>query len=144
MKLVVDTNIVFSAILNSNSNIAKILFHSGATHQFYSCKFLMHELSLHKVKIQKITKLGSKEVLELLELATSKLSFLDERLLPDVIWGEANDLIGDVDKKDIPFVALSLHLKAVLWSGDKALYRKLSGRIPKLIINTGDLLETIR
>lgn len=27
MKLVVDTNIVFSAILNSNSNIAKILFH---------------------------------------------------------------------------------------------------------------------
>lgn len=90
----------------------------------------MHELHLHKGKIQKLTKLSSEEVHELLELATLKLSFLDERLLPDSVWGEANNLIGDIDKKDIPFVALSLHLRGVLWSGDKALHRNYPDVFP--------------
>lgn len=144
MRLVVDTNIVFSAILNSNSNIAKILFHSGPTHEFYSCHFLKHELNLHRGKIQKLTKLTNDDLEELLELTTSKLTFLDERLLPDTTWIEANRLIGNVDKKDIPFIALAFHMKAVLWSGDKALYRKLSGNSPRLIINTKELINTIR
>lgn len=144
MKLVVDTNIIFSAILNSNSNIAKILFHSGSVHQFYSCHFLLQELNLHRGKIQKLTRLTGSEITELLELTTSKLVFLDERLLPDAAWTEANHLIGGIDKKDIPFVALAINLKAVLWSGDKALYRKLSSSSQRLIINTKELLNTIR
>ncbi|GIL22860.1 MAG: hypothetical protein BroJett042_13730 [Bacteroidota bacterium] len=144
MKLVVDTNIIFSAILNSNSNIANILFHSGSIHQFYSCKFLLHELNLHRGKIQKLTKLSAAEVVELIGLTTSKLTFLDERLIPDTVWAQANRLIGDVDKKDIPFVSLSLHLKAVLWSSDKVLCRKLASQMPKLIISTKELLDTIR
>jgi predicted nucleic acid-binding protein len=44
VKLVVDTNIVFSAVLNSNSRIARILT-SGRRHfEFYSCEFLRVEL----------------------------------------------------------------------------------------------------
>lgn len=144
MRLVVDTNIIFSALLNSTSNIAKILFHAGSDFQFYSCHFLLHELSIHKTKIQKLTGLNDLEVHELLELTTSKLVYIDERLIPDLTWNKANQLIGNVDKKDIPFVALAIHLDAIVWSGDKPLYKKLNSHIPKIIINTSELLAILR
>lgn len=35
MKVVVDTNIVFSAILNSNGLIGELLFNSGNQFEFY-------------------------------------------------------------------------------------------------------------
>jgi predicted nucleic acid-binding protein len=144
MKLVVDTNIVFSAILNSSGNIAKILYHAGVNYEFYSCDFLKHELALHKTKILKLTKLSQDECQELIDLVTSKITFIDERLLPKESWQTAFDLIGQVDEKDMPFVALSSTLKAHLWTGDKVLYRALTKKNYKLVINTTDLLAKIR
>jgi predicted nucleic acid-binding protein len=44
MKIIVDTNIVFSAILNSNSRIAKILFNSNKRCQIFACNYLKVEL----------------------------------------------------------------------------------------------------
>lgn len=144
MKLVVDTNIVFSAILNSSGNIAKILYHSGLNYEFYSCDFLKHELAVHKVKIQKLTKLSQADCQELIDLVTSKITFIDERLLPKEAWQAAYDLIGPVDEKDMPFVALSSNLKAYLWTGDKVMHRALTKKNYKLVINTKDLLAKIR
>ena len=44
MKIVVDTNIIFSALLNSNSNIVQILLKPNNNLEFYSVKFLQHEI----------------------------------------------------------------------------------------------------
>jgi len=144
MKLIVDTNIAFSAILNSTGNIAKILFHSGPKYEFYSCDFLKVEIALHRSKIQRLTKLTEGQVQELINLVYSKISFLDEQLLPKKDLQKAFDLIGDLDKKDLPFVALSIHLKAHLWTGDKAIYRALKKRDHRYIIDTSELLSKIR
>jgi len=38
MKIVVDTNIVFSAVLNTDSKIGEILLSSSDKVKFYSCK----------------------------------------------------------------------------------------------------------
>ena len=51
MKLVVDTNIVFSAVLNSSSAIARILIGGRRYFQFYSCEFLRTELHKHRPKL---------------------------------------------------------------------------------------------
>lgn len=56
MKLIVDTNIVFSAILNSSSNIGKILI-SESSNRFYTCGFLLDEIFSHANKLKKATKL---------------------------------------------------------------------------------------
>ena len=56
MKIVVDTNIVFSAILNSESWIGQILLHSDKSVKFYSPHFLQVEIQNHFQKIKKITK----------------------------------------------------------------------------------------
>ncbi len=47
MKVIVDTNVVFSAILNSNSSIGQIILHSNKSIKFYSPKFLQFEIKKH-------------------------------------------------------------------------------------------------
>jgi predicted nucleic acid-binding protein len=51
MRIVVDTNIVFSAILNTNSKIGKILLHPGRRFNFYSTQQLLNEIEEHRVKL---------------------------------------------------------------------------------------------
>ncbi|MBN9352408.1 MAG: hypothetical protein J0H55_17150 [Chitinophagaceae bacterium] len=48
MKIIVDTNIVFSAMLNSNSRIGKILLNSKEHLQFFSCNYLQVEIHRHR------------------------------------------------------------------------------------------------
>ena len=48
MKVVVDTNIVFSAILNPQSNIGQTLLNKDNKLQFYSVNYLLIELNNHQ------------------------------------------------------------------------------------------------
>lgn len=143
MKLVVDTNIVFSALLNSSGNIAKILLNTNESVEFYSCDFLKDELNLHHKKIQKYTKLSVSQVNELIDLVCSKIIFIDERLLPTSSIKSGYDLVCDIDEKDLPFVAMSIHFKAFLWTGDKQLYNGLVKKNYKRVINTTSLLKKL-
>lgn len=43
MKIVIDTNIIFSTLLNSNSNIGDLIFNSGKLFEFYSCNYMRYE-----------------------------------------------------------------------------------------------------
>ncbi len=48
MRIIVDTNIAVSAILNTNSKIGKILLHPKSTLNFYSTHNLKLELEKNK------------------------------------------------------------------------------------------------
>lgn len=143
MKLVVDTNIVFSALLNSSGNIAKILLSSNDSVELYSCEFLKDELNAHHKKIQKYTKLSMSQINELINLVCSNIIFIDERLLPTSSLKSGYDLVGDIDEKDLPFVAMSIHFKAFLWTGDKHLYNGLVKKNYKRVITTTSLLKKL-
>ena len=86
MKIIVDTNIIFSAILNSNSRIGKILLNTKEHFQFFTCNYLKVEIQQHRNKLLKITKLKEYEIIELEELVTQKITFIDERLIPQKIF----------------------------------------------------------
>lgn len=47
MKIIIDTNIVFSAILNTQSNIGDLILNSDNIFQFWSCHFLSEETDKH-------------------------------------------------------------------------------------------------
>ena len=122
MKIVVDTNIVFSAILNSSINLGKILIHSKKHIQLYSCHYLKEEIFEHKNKLLKPTKLTESELLELIDLTTRNIEFLNEAVIPEKTILKAYELVRDVDENDTIFVALTKHLKgSKLWTGDKKL-----------------------
>ena len=81
MKVVVDTDIVVSAVLNSNSRIARVLI-SGKRHfKFYSCDFLRTELLKHRSKLRKLTKLPEDELEEVIANVCANITFIDETFL---------------------------------------------------------------
>ena len=140
MKIVVDTNIVFSAILNSTGQIGKILIHSKKHFQFYSCHFLKEEIFRHRDKLITLTKLTEAELSELIDLTTRNIEFLSEVVIPEKTILKAYDLVKDVDENDVIFVALIKHLKgSKLWTGDKKLIAGLEKKGFRNIISTLDL-----
>jgi len=143
MKIVVDTNIVFSAILNSQSWIGQVLLHSDKTIKFYSPRFLQVEIQNHFQKIKKITKLNDSEIYELIDILYTKIHFISDEFIPKENLKIADELTKDVDFDDILFVALSLHLNCKLWTGDKVLMNALMHKGFKRFILTQELINKL-
>ncbi|MBA7556990.1 hypothetical protein ES705_49718 [subsurface metagenome] len=144
MKIVVDTNVVFSAILNSQSWIGQILLYSDKSVKFYSPKFLQAEIQDHFQKIKKITKLYDSELYELIDTLYTKIHFISEELIPKESLVIADELTKDVDFDDVMFVALSIHLNCKLWTGDKVLMNSLRLKGFKKFITTQELIEKLK
>lgn len=139
MKIIVDTNIVFSAILNSNSRIGKILLNSKEHFQFFTCNYLRTEIQRHKNKLLKLTKLSDVQLSELEELITQHITFIDERLIPQDLLIKTETQLKAIDPADTVFVALTKHLEGKLWTGDLQLYNGLKAKRFKDIILTSEL-----
>lgn len=141
MKIVVDTNIIFSAILNSNSTIGQIILTSEKHFQFYSCEYLKTELFHHRNKLLKLTGL-THEALDELELSIIKnITFINESLIPvETLITTENILIG-IDVNDTPFVALTKHFETFLWTGDKKLIKGLADKDFIPILTTDEIVE---
>jgi predicted nucleic acid-binding protein len=144
MKVVVDTNIVFSAILNSQSWIGQVLLHSDKSIKFYSPRYLQSEIIKHINKIKKLTKLPDSEVHEIIELLYTKINFISEEFIPKEILIKADELTFDIDYDDIMFVALAMHLKCKLWTGDKKLMITLKHKGFKKFITLSELRDKMK
>ena len=141
MNIVVDTNIVFSAVLNSSGKIGDLLMNSNNGFNFFGCDFLKEELSEHHEKLLKISKLTDSELQFSKEQIFSKIKFIDTRLLPLVILLQAETLVEQIDPDDTEHVALALFLECKLWSGDKKLRQGLLDKNQTLILNTDEMLD---
>lgn len=143
-KIVVDTNIVFSAILNTESNIGDLLMNSDEVFTFYSAQYLRQEIENHKEKLIEISKLSGQEIEESKYQIFSKIHFLAEEQIPFKIWHQSANYVRDVDMDDIAFVAMSEYLDIDLWSGDKQLIEGLKSKGFVRCISTQELLELRR
>jgi predicted nucleic acid-binding protein len=116
MKVVVDTNILFSAVLTQNGTIAQTLF--SDEYEFFVPHFAIVELFKYKDKIIKFSKKSEIEVLEILYHILSQLSFINEKSLSLESRQKSYDLCKNIDLKDVAFVALAIELEALIWTGD--------------------------
>ena len=124
--VVIDTNLLFSALIPKASKIREILFESNL--KFYSPNILISEIYKHKDKLIKHSKLTESEfylyfngIIELIKFIPTDFIGLESRQ-------KAYDLCHDVDIKDTPFLALSIELAIPLWTGDKKLKEGLRKR----------------
>jgi predicted nucleic acid-binding protein len=143
VKIVVDTNIVFSAILNTNSRIAQILIYQNPKFQFYSCNYLQIEILRHRDKLLKLTRLSADELTQLESFITHNITFINEHLLPIQLVEETQIQLQNIDLFDVPFVALAKHLNAKLWTGDKKLYNPLKEQNFQNSISTPEMAVLI-
>ena len=139
MRIIVDTNIVFSAILNTNSKIARIFFQPKTGFNFYSTIKLLEEIEDHKTKIQSLTKLSNTELDRIITLVTNRIRFINYNLIPIEIYNYAEKLTQDVDIDDTEFIALTEHIKGKLWTGDKVLIKGISKKNWNKFITTEEL-----
>jgi len=140
-KVIVDSNILFSAILNLNSNIGQILINGQEFYDFYSPKYARTELLKHKNKIKKITGLSDEEFFEVYEILLKRVTVLNHSMLPNKDFKKAFSYCQDIDVNDTIFVGFSEYLNANLWTGDKELIKGLKAKGFKRIITTGELLK---
>ncbi|MEM6262465.1 MAG: PIN domain-containing protein [Bacteroidota bacterium] len=113
MRIIVDSNIIFSAMLNTNSLIGDILLNSQSTFDFISCDYLKTELANHKARILEISGYSKQAYTELEYILLEQVSFLSEALIPFEHWKAAAELVREVDIDDIALVALSLFMGVV-------------------------------
>lgn len=139
MNLVVDTNIVFSTLLNPHSNIGEIMMNIQDDFTFFAPQLLKEELKRYKTKIASYSKLHQKDLSNLQELIISNITFVSEELISESSWLQAFELTKLVDEDDTPFVALAIELNARLWTGDKVLNKGLIKNGATIIITTMEL-----
>ena len=144
MKLIVDTNIVFSTLLNPHSVIGEILMNVQDDFTFFAPELLKEELERYTPKITSYSKLDPKTLSDLKDLILSTINFVSEESISESSWIEAFSLTRDIDEDDTPFVALGIELNAKLWTGDKVLSRGLIKKGADIIITTADLDKLIR
>lgn len=126
MKIIVDSNIVFSAMLDSKNSF--YTFFQKDKYKFYTCNFLFIEIFKYKERISKFSKLLDEEILNQLEYIFTKINFVNENVIPENTFIKAKDLCRTIDYKDTPFVALAIFLNGTLLTGDKKLISGLRER----------------
>lgn len=139
MRIVLDANILYSALLNTDSEIAKVILKSQKKLNFYSTDLLFEEVAEHSSKLLKSTGFTSYELKRSIEILAKRIRIVDVRLIPKKHLKLAMTLLQNVDLDDTEYVALTEHIKGKLWTGDKILTRGLRGKGWDKFISTKEL-----
>lgn len=141
MKVVIDANIVFSGILNTNGKIGDLLFNSHKQLEFIAPNFLRNEIYKHHLRLQKISGLSAEEIREAEFLIYNHIHFISEEQIRPTIWFASEKLLIDIDPNDTPYVAFSKQFRCKIWSGDKQLIKGLAAKGFHNTITTEELFN---
>ena len=114
MRLVVDTNIVFSALIAGGKTREVIL---AADLDLAVPEFFYSELQDNRPSVRQKTGLTDPDLDLLLSLLFAELTIVPRDEFSHTL-GEANDVMADIDSDDVPFLALALHRECGIWSDD--------------------------
>lgn len=143
MKIVVDANIVFSGILNTDGRIGNLLINSNQYFKFIAPDFLRSEIHKHYPKLVKISGLSLEKIVESEYRICKQINFISEEQIKIVHWITAEKLVEDIDPKDIHYVAYAKQFRCKIWSGDKQLMKGLEKKGFTNMISTSDLYKLI-
>jgi len=112
VKVVVDTNILFSGMLNPHGAMSDLLLNSDDVFSFYSPQFILEELGSYRDALLRLSGLSADDFEILLRIMLKKMVLISTESIPDDAWAQAAKLTADVDEFDTPFVALGIALDA--------------------------------
>lgn len=137
MKLVVDTSVLFAALLKK-STVRELLL--NPIFEFYVPEFCIDETEGHVEEIAERSGLSVENVYLLLGVLLASVVVVPaERILKR--YREAERIMGKIDRDDVPFVALALSFpNDGIWSEDKHFLRQRKVRVWR----TRDLLKLLK
>ena len=113
MDLVIDSNILFAALLKENGT-SDLLF----KHTLYAPEFIFEEFRKYKEYLKSKTKRPEEGFSELFDLFERNVMLIPKEEIDPFI--EKAEKISP-DAKDVPYLALALKLRCGLWSNDRDL-----------------------
>lgn len=136
MKLVIDTNVIISALLKKSVTREILLFPSL---EFVLPEYALEEIEAHKESISRRSGLSIEEIDVILSILLENITIVPAAEIKPFL-AKADKIIGHIDPFDIPFVALSLSVENDgIWSNDKH-FENLKGI---KVWKTADLCDVI-
>lgn len=136
MKLVIDTNVLISALLKNSVTREILLFPSL---EFVLPEYALEEIDAHKDSISRRSGLSIEEIDVILSVLLENITIVPASEIKPFL-AKADKIIGHTDPFDVPFVALSLSAENDgIWSNDKH-FENLKGI---KVWKTADLCEFI-
>lgn len=124
--VVVDTNVLFSALLRKSARFTEVLLTSDR--RFLINELVVVELFKHKEKIVRLSRLGDEDVVHLFYELMRELELYKEELVAPANRAKAAELCQDIDLTDAPHVAIALETGGLLWTGDEKLKEGLRAK----------------
>ncbi len=122
-RIVIDTNIVFAILKSSQSLLRQRLILSP--NEFCAPIKLLNELMKYKERIFQESMITNPKVFDFYEGIIARIYFVNESDISIENFFKAYHLCKNIDKNDIPFVALALELDCPLWTHDFKLKKEL-------------------
>ena len=144
MRFVVDANIVISTLLKSDGAVADILLRTKPAPTFFVPEFIRVETSLHREKVARLTGATTELIAQVEEVLLATMSTVQAESIDGVHWERAHELVAGIDPKDDHYVALALHLKCPLWTGDKKLIKGLRAKGFKQVHSTEEVRALLK
>lgn len=137
--IVVDANIIFSSLVKAKSNIREYLLRDDIN--YFSPGYVLHELEKHRTRLSKVSELTESEIITYYHSILKNIKFIDQGLIAKASIKKAYDLCKDVDEKDTLYVAITIELNGLLWTGDKKLTKGLERKGFKQIVSTDKMSQ---
>ena len=112
---IIDTNVIFSAILNVESGIGQFILKTKEHNiSLFSPSYVKTEIEKHFTKIVNRSKLSEADIRLAMELIYSRIVFISDDLIPFEEYIKAMRIVRDIDPDDVVFVALTSYMDKVL------------------------------
>jgi len=137
VKLVVNTNRLIAALLK-NSTVRELLL--NPLFEFYVPEHCIEEIERHVGEISERSGVSVENVYLLLGVLLASVQVVPaERIMKK--YGEAERIMGKIDRDDVPFIALALSFpNDGVWTEDRHFLKQKRVKVWR----TGDLLKLLR
>lgn len=125
MNIVIDTNVFISALIKPGLTRKLIV---NCKHNLLFPEFELLEIKKHKFEIIEKSRLSEKEFNILLLRLLNYVKIVPSDIVIDYNK-EAFDVIGNVDKDDVIFIATALAFNCSVWSDDEHFQKQARVRI---------------
>ncbi|MBI2151227.1 PIN domain nuclease [Candidatus Woesearchaeota archaeon] len=136
MKIVLDSNVLFSALIKDSVTRKLILEYDDL---FLFPFYIFEEMEEHKGELMIKSKMEKDKFEELLELLLKKVIIVSKEDLK-IHKEESLEIVKDIDKDDTVFIACALaYPESIIWSDDK----KLKEQNKVKILNTSEIIALL-
>ena len=144
MTVIIDANIIISALINPNGKEAVFILNYSDKVDFVAPDLIYKEVVSKKSKILKSSHHTEETLQTSLELITNNISVFSVSKYDPSILKVARELTSGIDENDVQYIALTILLEGLFWTGDLRLLRGLKRKGFKHIITTSDFEQIIK